>query len=241
MKTSTLFSAFIFALGLAASSVSFAQVKIGSNPTTIDPNNNLEVEASTPGRKTAINKSTGQVTITDGTQGAGKVFTSDANGGGSWQTSGAGCASFDAKGDNTTTPVVDTGVYTPVTLIANNVAYSPSGAYNSATGEYTIPENGFYIFHGSVGTYNVAIGNTGTRNTSIDLVSTSKGLLSHTVSPELNYGVGAWQDVTSANYFTAGDKVTFQINSDHVSGVKPDSVTTAAIFFSGTRVDCNKN
>ncbi|WP_426293912.1 hypothetical protein ACN9ML_01900 [Dyadobacter endophyticus] len=241
MKTTTLFSAFVLALGLAASSLSFAQVKIGSNPTTIDPNNNLEVEASTPGRKTAINKTTGQVTITDGTQAAGKVFTSDANGGGSWQTSGAGCASFDAKGDNTTTPVVNTGEYTPVTLIANNIVYSASGAYNNATGEYTIPADGFYLFHGSVGTYNVSIGTTGSRNTSIDLVSASKGLLSHTVSPELVYGVGAWQDVTSANYFTAGDKVTFQINSDHVSGVKPDSVTTAAIFFSGTRIDCTKN
>lgn len=237
----SIISAGFLSAALLLSSSLMAQVKIGSNPTTIDPNNNLEVEASTPGRKTAINKTTGQVTITDGTQGAGKVFTSDANGGGSWQTSGAGCASFDAKGDNTTTPVVNTGVYTPVKLIANIVAYSPSGAYDSATGEYTIPENGFYIFHGSVGTYNVAVGTTGSRNTSIDLVSASKGLLSHTVSPELVYGVGAWQDVTSANYFTAGDKVSFQINSDHVSGVKPDSVTTAAIFFSGTRVDCNKN
>ncbi len=241
MKTNTLFSTLVLTLGFAASSVSIAQVKIGSNPTTIDPNNNLEVEASTPGRKTAINKTTGQVTITDGTQAAGKVFTSDANGGGSWQTSGVGCASFDAKGDNTTTPVVNTGVYTPVALIANNIVYSPSGAYNNTTGEYTIPADGFYIFHGSVGTYNVAVGLTGARNTSIDLVSVSKGLLSHTVSPELAYGVGAWQDVTSANFFTAGDKVSFQINSDHVSGVKPDSVTTAAIFFSGTRIDCNKN
>jgi hypothetical protein len=226
---------------LLGSSAAFAQVKIGTNPTTIEPNSNLEVEASTPGRKTKVDKTTGQVTITDGTQGAGKVFTSDADGGGSWQTSGAGCASFDAKGDNTTTPVVDVGVYTPVNLIANNIVYSASGAYNNATGEYTIPADGFYLFHGSVGTYNVSIGTTGTRNTSIDLFSVSKGLLSHTVSSELAYGVGAWQDVTSANYFTAGDKVTFKINSDHVSGVKPDSVTTAAIFFSGTRVDCNKN
>ncbi|MHA4737674.1 hypothetical protein [Dyadobacter sp. MSC1_007] len=240
MKTA-IFSAFVLTLGLAISSVSHAQVKIGSNPTTIDPNNNLEVEASTPGRKTAINKTTGQVTITDGTQGAGKVFTSDANGGGSWQTSGAGCASFDAKGDNTTTPVVDTGVFAPVKLIANNIVYSPSGAYNNTTGVYTIPENGFYLFHGSVGTYDVPTGHTGARNTTIQLVSTSKGLLSYTVTAELDYGVGAWQEVTSANYFTAGDQVSFQINSDHVSGVKPDSVTTASIFFSGTRVDCNKN
>jgi hypothetical protein len=233
---------FLFAGALLfGSSAAFAQVKIGTNPTTIEPNSNLEVEASTPGRKMKVDKTTGQVTITDGTQGAGKVFTSDANGGGSWQASGAGCASFDASGSSTTTPVNDVGVFQPVKLIANNVAYAPSGAYNGATGEYTVPENGFYIFHGSVGTYNVAAGTTGARNTTIQLVSTSKGLLSYSVSPELNYGVGAWQEVTSANYLTAGDTVTFQIDSAHVSGVKPDSVTTASIYFSGTRVDCNKN
>ncbi len=66
-------------------STAFAQVKIGTNPTTIEPNSNLEVEASTPGRKTKIDKTTGQVTITDGTEGAGKVLTSDAAGGTSWQ------------------------------------------------------------------------------------------------------------------------------------------------------------
>lgn len=231
----------LLSAALLISSSLMAQVKIGSNPTTIDPNNNLEVEASTPGRKTAINKTTGQVTIADGTQGAGKVFTSDANGGGSWQTAGAGCASFDARGSNVTTPVNNVGVFSPTKLIANTVDYAPSGAYNGATGEYTIPENGFYIFHGSAGTYNIAAGTTGTRNTTLQLVSTAKGLLSYSVSPELNYGVGAWQEVTSANYLTAGDKVTFQIDSGHVNGVKPDSVDTVSIFFSGTRIDCNKN
>jgi hypothetical protein len=70
---------------LLGSSAAFAQVKIGTNPTTIEPNSNLEVEASTPGRKTKIDKTTGQVTITDGTEGAGKVLTSDAVGGTSWQ------------------------------------------------------------------------------------------------------------------------------------------------------------
>ncbi|MDR6806962.1 hypothetical protein J2Y45_004154 [Dyadobacter sp. BE34] len=234
-------SALFAAALLLGSSTAFAQVKIGTNPTTIEPNSNLEVEASTPGRKMKVDKTTGQVTITDGTQGAGKVFTSDANGGGSWQTAGAGCASFDAKGDNTTTPVVDTGVFTPVKLIANNIVYSPSGAYDNTTGEYTIPADGFYIFHGSAGTYDVATGHTGARNTTIQLVSTAKGLLSYSVEPQLDYGVGAWQEVTSANFFTAGDKVSFRINSDHVSGVKPASVTTASIFFSGTRIDCNKN
>lgn len=79
--TSALFAAAL----LFGSSAAFAQVKIGTNPTTIEPNSNLEVEASTPGRKTKIDKTTGQVTITDGTEGAGKVLTSDAVGGASWQ------------------------------------------------------------------------------------------------------------------------------------------------------------
>jgi len=70
---------------LLGSSAAFAQVKIGTNPTTIEPNSNLEVEASTPGRKMKVDKTTGQVSITDGTQGAGKVLTSDAAGGTSWQ------------------------------------------------------------------------------------------------------------------------------------------------------------
>lgn len=70
---------------LLGSSNVFAQVKIGTNPTTIEPNSNLEVEASTAGRKTKVDKTTGQVSIADGTEGAGKVLTSDAVGGTSWQ------------------------------------------------------------------------------------------------------------------------------------------------------------
>jgi hypothetical protein len=57
---------FLFAGALLfGSSAAFAQVKIGTNPTTIEPNSNLEVEASTPGRKMKVDKTTGQVTITD--------------------------------------------------------------------------------------------------------------------------------------------------------------------------------
>jgi len=92
---STLFAAAL----LLGSSAAFAQVKIGTNPTTIEPNSNLEVEASTPGRKTKIDKTTGQVTITDGTEGAGKVLTSDAAGGASWQNPLAGTMINGTTGD----------------------------------------------------------------------------------------------------------------------------------------------
>ncbi|MHA4740635.1 hypothetical protein [Dyadobacter sp. MSC1_007] len=103
MKTTTLFSVFALTLGLAVSSVSLAQVKIGTNPTTIEPNSNLEVEASTAGRKMKVDKTTGQVTITDGTQGAGKVFTSDANGAGSWQASALVTAAVNYTNDGVVT------------------------------------------------------------------------------------------------------------------------------------------
>jgi hypothetical protein len=76
---------FVAAMFLGASAA-FAQVKIGTNPTTIDPANNLEVE-STAGNKVSVNKTTGKVTIADGSQGSGKILTSDANGVATWQTS----------------------------------------------------------------------------------------------------------------------------------------------------------
>jgi hypothetical protein len=85
MKTIQLVSTLTIGFLLAATTISSAQVKIGSNPTTIDPNSNLEVEASTPGRKVKIDKTTGQITIADGTQGEGKILSSDANGAASWQ------------------------------------------------------------------------------------------------------------------------------------------------------------
>jgi hypothetical protein len=56
----------VLSLLLLSSSALFAQVKIGSNPTTIDTTNNLEVEASTAGRKMKVDKTTGQVSIADG-------------------------------------------------------------------------------------------------------------------------------------------------------------------------------
>jgi hypothetical protein len=54
MKKSVLFSAFVLTLGLAISSASFAQVKIGPNPTTIDPNAMLQVDAEASGNRAGI-------------------------------------------------------------------------------------------------------------------------------------------------------------------------------------------
>jgi hypothetical protein len=63
---------------------SYAQMKIGTNSTNIEPSSNLEVEASTSGRKFKVDKTTGQLTIADGTQANNSVLISDADGKTKW-------------------------------------------------------------------------------------------------------------------------------------------------------------
>ena len=113
----------------------FAQVKIGANPTVINADNNLEVEASTTGRKTSIDKTTGQVTIADGTQKAGRVFTTDGNGAGSWQAGllFAGYATSQSVGQDNAGTTID--------IIPE---FDPESAWDNTTKEYSIPEAGYY-------------------------------------------------------------------------------------------------
>jgi len=113
----------------------FAQVKIGTNPAVINAANNLEVEASTSGRKTSIDKTTGQVTIADGTQKIGRVFTSDGNGAGSWQTGllFAGYATSHSVGQD------DAG--TVINIIPE---FDSESAWDNTAKEYTIPVAGYY-------------------------------------------------------------------------------------------------
>lgn len=76
MKTTALFSALLFTIGLAVSPASFGQVKIGTNPATIGANSNLEVEAAN-NKKVIVNKSDGTVVIENTPVGtsADKLFT----------------------------------------------------------------------------------------------------------------------------------------------------------------------
>jgi hypothetical protein len=85
LKKSIIIAAFLF----GAVGISNAQVKIGSNPTTIGTNSHLEVEGTTAGKFT-ITKDSSKVIIMDGSQGIGKVLTSDANGKATWMNSASG-------------------------------------------------------------------------------------------------------------------------------------------------------
>ncbi|GAB4016841.1 C1q-like domain-containing protein [Spirosoma koreense] len=158
LSKTLLATATIVALFSASSSV-FAQVKIGTNPTIIGANNNLEVEASTTGRKTTVDKTTGQVTIADGTQGTGKVFTSDAVGGGSWQnvklTAFAGAVT-QVRQTMTTSSLPS--IYTPVVFQAETT--DPTNAFTPSTGTFVAPVTGLYQVFGSTQFDNNAISAT---------------------------------------------------------------------------------
>ncbi|WP_291193100.1 hypothetical protein [Dyadobacter sp.] len=119
---------------LLGSSAAFAQVKIGTNPTTIEPNSNLEVEASTPGRKMKVDKTTGQVSIADGTEGAGKVLTSDAAGGTSWQYPLSGAMVNGTTGNQVT--VTNTGTFQ--TSSGASITLPRAGTY-MVTAQWTMP------------------------------------------------------------------------------------------------------
>ncbi len=93
--------ALVLAMFIALPHAARAQVKFGAYPGTIVTSSVLEVEA-TNGNKTIVDKATGTVSITgatgitgsltlvDGTQGAGKILTSDATGKSSWVTPPSG-------------------------------------------------------------------------------------------------------------------------------------------------------
>lgn len=179
--TSALFAA---ALLLGASSA-FAQVKIGTNPTTIEPNSNLEVEASTAGRKTKIDKTTGQVSIADGTEGAGKVLTSDAAGGTSWQNPLAG---------------------TMINGTTGGIVNFPTGAVTQkySGGTITFPKAGTYMVYARWAVYNVATTHPIPNHAFINTA------LSSSASTYVQEGIAAeWLFVVpTAHHTTPGFRVT---------------------------------
>ncbi len=91
---------FIFVISILLTFSTHAQIKVGSNPTSISTNTYLEVESTNSNRfvvtkdsskvgigtltPTAQLEVVGKVKISDGTQGTGKLFSSNTSGVGSW-------------------------------------------------------------------------------------------------------------------------------------------------------------
>lgn len=101
----------------------------------IDGDGEVGIGTTTPNSLLHVN---GSVTITDGTEGAGKVLTSDASGNASWQTPPAPI-NWNANSSSTSIPA---GTTTPV--VFNNIEYVNGGGYNAGTGMFQAPVSGIY-------------------------------------------------------------------------------------------------
>ena len=105
------------------------------------------IGTSTPTAPLHVSSATaGAIKIVDGTQGAGKVLTSDNNGIGTWQAAGSFSWSYR---DN---PVIAISAKrNPATAMKYSTIISESvPAYNSSTGAFTAPFDGSYTFSGVV-------------------------------------------------------------------------------------------
>ncbi len=86
----------------------------------------------------------GSVTIADGTEGAGRVLTSDAYGNAYWDTAGANPhIGFHAGGGGSATVAAST---VTTARIYGTVDFNDGSAYNATTGIFTAPSNGMYHF-----------------------------------------------------------------------------------------------
>ncbi|KQT24127.1 hypothetical protein ASG22_08915 [Chryseobacterium sp. Leaf405] len=156
-----------------------------ANDVAITSTGRVGIGNLTPATKLDINNGTiaGAIKIVDGTQGAGKVLTSDANGVGTWSPTPATALYFlstftgngNAEFTGTSNPVVGAELMSSTQRFLVNAAsgvrnLGPATTYTSgATGlSYTIPQNGLYrtTLYTDFGYPNARIGVAAFRGTS---------------------------------------------------------------------------
>jgi hypothetical protein len=114
------------------------QVNDGYDAMTFLSNGNVGIGQTNPVAKLDIS---GAVKIADGTQGSGKVLTSDASGVASWHAPGTFIA---FKANTIAIQAIPSSINTVVNF--PSVEYNDGSAYNSGTGAFTAPSSGLYHF-----------------------------------------------------------------------------------------------
>ncbi|MCX8020537.1 MAG: hypothetical protein N2747_08615, partial [Chitinophagaceae bacterium] len=144
----------------------------------------------------------GRVRITDGTEGAGKVLTSDAAGNASWQTLSP---KVSLRVGGTSTITVPT--HTFVDIVWNFIEFEEGGFnYNPLTGEYTVPVSGLYFISAKY-VWDTFSNNTGHQNTIILVNNIMMELGANATSNTSLYIKGEARAILQLN---AGDVIKIQ-------------------------------
>jgi hypothetical protein len=205
-----------------------------------DNGTNMGIGTVTPAAKLDI---IGTIKITDGTQAAGSVLTSDANGLASWQPAGAG-SGWTLLGNGSTvdgTNFIGTTNNIPFSIRVNNVR---SGRIETTTGENT--------FFG----YRSGLVNAGTRNTGmgVNSLDSNDGGSNNTAfgynAMQANtdgientaFGYNALTNNTTANLNTAFGKSALYTQNAAVTNTNNTAVGYHALYFNNpTTTNDGKN
>ena len=195
-----------------------------------------------------ITSITEMIRIADGTQGANKVLTSDANGNASWQTASSSSSGWGLNGNVITNSNNFIGTTNPMPLILKvnneisariesdqaigNVSFgyrsapNNSGTFNSSFGTYSLISNSSGILNSSLGFASLFANTTGNRNTATG----SQALYSNTTGSN-NTSIGNFNMYSNT---TASDNTSIGYNSLSSNSIGEKNTAVGAISNNGS-------